>query len=136
MEQKNRFLVRDIVGYGRYDTQEQVAWPNTVYAWLDVYANACLPLRKVVSKKREAAKYIKRYDVARTPPQRAFDAGVVCADEQERWERWAESLNPLQLHRQLTTQLAQGPEGVNLATPPTPGPMPVLTDALVTPGLP
>ncbi|CAB3390875.1 Integrase core domain-containing protein (fragment) [Kyrpidia spormannii] len=128
--------MRDIVGYGRYDTQEQVAWLNTVYARLDVYANACLPLRKVVSKKREGSHVHKKYDVARTPLQRAFDAGVVCADEQERWERWAESLNPLQLHRQLTTLLAQGPEGVNLATPPTPGPMPVLTDAVATPGSP
>lgn len=134
VEQKNRFLVRDIVGYGRYDTQEQVAWLNTVYAWLDVYANACLPLRKVISKKREGSHVHKKYDVARTPLQRAFDAGVVCADDRERWERWAESLNPLQLHRQLTTLLAQGPEGVNLAAPPTPGPMPVRNGALATLG--
>ncbi len=40
VEQKNRVLVREIVGYERYDTPEHVQWLNTVYAWLDVYANA------------------------------------------------------------------------------------------------
>ncbi len=39
VEQKNRFYVRDIVGYERYDTPDQVKWLNDVYAWLDAYAN-------------------------------------------------------------------------------------------------
>nr|WP_232796786.1 transposase [Kyrpidia spormannii] len=134
VEQKNRFLVRDIVGYGRYDTPEQVAWLNTVYAWLDVYANACLPLRKVVSKKWEGSHVRKKYDVARTPLQRALDAGIICAEDREHWERWADSLNPLQLHRQLTTLLEQGPDVVNLAVPPTPGPMSVRHKAFATVG--
>ncbi len=32
VEQKNRVLVREIVGYERYDTPEHVQWLNTVYA--------------------------------------------------------------------------------------------------------
>jgi hypothetical protein len=92
--QKNRFLVREIVGYERYDTPEDVTWLNTVYAWLDRYANACLPMRKVGHKPREGARVHKRYDIARTPLQRAFDAGVVPGDRQQVWSDWAASLNP------------------------------------------
>lgn len=118
VEQKNRFLVRDIVGYERYDTPEHVEWLNTIYAWLDVYANACLPLRKVVSKRREGSHVHKKYDIARTPLQRAFDTATITADEQADWREWANTLNPLQLHRQLTTLLVQGPDGLNVTPQP------------------
>lgn len=124
VEQKNRFLVREIVGYERYDTPEHVAWLNTVYAWLDVYANACLPMRKVVEKKREGSHVRKKYDIAQTPLQRAMEANVVPEDSRQHWAQWAESLNPLQLHRQLVTLLAQGPQGTNVAPAPMPAPAP------------
>lgn len=124
VEQKNKFLVREIVGYERYDSAEHITWLNTVYAWLDVYANACLPMRKVVEKKREGSHVRKKYDVAKTPLQRAFEAGVVTEDSQQHWTLWAESLNPLQLHRQLVTLLAQGPQGANVTPVPLPAPAP------------
>lgn len=127
VEQKNRFLVRDVVGYARYDTSEQVTWLNTIYAWLDVYANACLPMRKVVQKLRHGSHVKKTYDTARTPLQRAFQAGVVPSGSQPDWQQWMDFLNPLQLHRQLQTLLAQGPEGVNVAQPPMPAPVPWLS---------
>nr|WP_197029335.1 ISL3 family transposase [Alicyclobacillus macrosporangiidus] len=123
VEQKNRFLVREIVGYERYDTPEHVSWLNTVYAWLDVYANACLPMRKVVHKTREGARIHKRYDIARTPLQRALESGIVPEDRQQSWADWASSLNPLQLRRQLVTLLAQGPEGANVTPVPVPTPV-------------
>lgn len=118
VEQKNRFLVREIVGYERYDTPEHVEWLNIVYAWLDVYANACLPLRKVIEKKRNGGHVQKKYDTAKTPLQRALDAAVVRVDYEQPWSEWADSLNPLQIHRQLMTLLAQGPEGINVLPPP------------------
>ena len=129
VEQKNRFLVREIVGYERYDTPEHVEWLNTVYAWLDVYANVCLPLRKVVEKKRNGSHVQKKYDTAKTPLQRALDVGVIRADCKQSWSEWADSLNPLKIHRQLMTLLAQGPEGVNVVPPPPLAPaLPELAD--------
>lgn len=124
VEQKNRFLVRDIVGYERYETPQHVTWLNTVYAWLDVYANACLPMRKVVQKKRDGSHVHKKYDVASTPLQRAIQANVITVDNRQQWTEWVKALNPLQLHRQLVTLLAQGPEGVNVAKPPMSAPVP------------
>ena len=67
IEQKNRQYVREIVGYQRYDTPEEVAWLNQIYALLDVYANLFLPMRKIIKKERQGAKTVKRYDTARTP---------------------------------------------------------------------
>lgn len=127
VEQKNRFLVRDIVGYERYDTQEDVTWLNTVYAWIDVYANACLPLRKVIEKKRNGSHVQKKYDIARTPLQRTLETNAVPLGNQQHWLQWAESLNPLQIHRQLATLLSQGPQGVNVTPVPMPAPVPWLT---------
>ncbi|WP_242549030.1 transposase [Alicyclobacillus mali (ex Roth et al. 2021)] len=124
VEQKNRFLVREIVGYERYDTPEHVAWLNTVYAWLDVYANACLPMRKVVQKVREGRRVHKKYDMAKTPLQRALEAGVIPTDKHTNWTEWAGSLNPLQIHRQLVTLLTHGPEGANVTPAPLPAPAP------------
>ncbi|WP_238413679.1 transposase [Alicyclobacillus sp. TC] len=123
VEQKNRFLVREIVGYERFDTPEHVQWLNTVYAWLDVYANACLPMRKVIEKKRNGSHMQKKYDSAKTPLQRAFDASAIPTNSQKYWSEWAQSLNPLQLHRQLVTLLAQGLGGANLAPAPLPAPV-------------
>jgi len=76
-EQKNRQYVREIVGYERYDTPEEVAWLNEVYSYLDVYANLFLPLRKVVAKERKGAHVRKSFDAARTPFQRLIEADVL-----------------------------------------------------------
>ncbi|MDI9261164.1 transposase [Alicyclobacillus sendaiensis] len=90
VEQKNRFLVRDVVGYGRYDTPEHVQWLNTVYRWLDTYANACMPMRKLKNKWREGGRVRKRYDQAATPVQRMLRHPMIQLDRQA-WETWASS---------------------------------------------
>jgi len=108
-EQKNRQYVREIVGYERYDTPEDVAWLNQVYACLDTYVNLFLPLRKVVAKERKGARVRKSFDTARTPLQRLIEAGVLEDYTRARLEHQRQSINPLQLHRQLEKLLAQGP---------------------------
>ena len=121
VEQKNRFLVREVVGYSRYDTPQDVTWLNTVYQWLDVYANACLPMRKLIQKTREEGRVRKRYDQAATPVQRMLNARILPASSHAAWERWILSLNPLQMHRQLETLVAQGSSGESITPdPPTP----------------
>ncbi|MHB9146005.1 MAG: hypothetical protein ACYC5Y_11790 [Symbiobacteriia bacterium] len=67
VEQKNRQLVREVVGYARYDSPAEVAWLNQVYDCLDPYANLYLPSRKVVGKARDGAHVRKTYDTAQTP---------------------------------------------------------------------
>jgi hypothetical protein len=110
VEQKNRQFVREMVGYERYDTPEDVAWLNDVYALLDTYASLYLPMRKVIFKERKGAKVTKRYDEARTPLQRLLDKGLLDdTAEQAIMEQYRNS-NPLAIHRQLEDLLAMGPQ--------------------------
>jgi hypothetical protein len=109
VEQKNRQFVREIVGYRRYDTPEEVQWLNEVYLLLDQYANYFLPMRKVVEKERQGAKVRKKYDTARTPFERLVELGAIPPLKVEVMQRNRQALNPLELHRRLETLLAQGP---------------------------
>lgn len=109
VEEKNRHYVREIVGYERYDTPQDVAWLNEVYAYLDVYANLFLPMRKVIAKSRNGAHVHKTYDKAKTPFQRLLEAGVLDTDTQTRFQRQLEAINPLDLHRKLEALLARTP---------------------------
>lgn len=108
VEQRNRQFVREIVGYNRYDTPEQVLWLNQVYAVLDPYGNFCLPTRKVVAKTREGVHIRKQYDTAKSPYQRAIAKGVIPAERQQQLEAWIGSTSPLTLHQQLEKLISEG----------------------------
>lgn len=109
VEQKNRQLVREIVGYSRYDSPEEVSWLNEIYGMLDPYANLFLPLRKVIFKERQGSKVKKRYDSAKTPLERLIEKGVLKNTVKDSLLSQHKSLNPLLLHRQLEALLAKGP---------------------------
>ncbi len=101
VEQKNRQFVREMVGYERYDTPEEVAWLNEIYGLLDAYVNLFLPMRKVVFKERQGAKTKKRYDTAQTPFQRLTEKDVLNDNIKSALLKQYYALNPLALHRQL-----------------------------------
>ena len=111
IEQKNRQFVRELVGYGRYDTPEEVDWLNQLYALFDPYANLFLPTRKLLTKNRSGNRVQKRYDIALTPVQRLMECGAIKPEAQERWLPMVQQLNPLAVHRRLETMLALGPSG-------------------------
>ncbi len=108
VEQKNRQFVREIIGYERYDTPEEVAWLNKIYEFLDVYANLFLPMRKVVFKDRQGGKVIKRYDTAKTPFQRLIEKSMLNNDVKTVLLKQYQTLNPLAIHRKLEDLLAGG----------------------------
>lgn len=107
VEQRNRQFVRDVVGYARYDTPDQVDWLNEVYAILDPYANLFLPTRKLTAKIREGSHIRKRYDTAKTPYSRACEKEVIPADRQLELASWITNHNPLAIHRQLERLISQ-----------------------------
>ena len=109
-EQKNRQYVREVVGYGRYDTPEDVEWLNKVYACLDPYANLILPMRKTISKKHSGTKAKKDYDTARAPIQRLFEANAIDPKTKEELEQQIQNTNPLAIHQELENLLLQGPK--------------------------
>lgn len=110
VEQKNRQLVREVVGYERIDTPAGLAWLNALYDVLHVYANLVLPSLKVISKIRTGSKVSKRYDTARTPLDRLLALDAVLADRVDELMRLQESLNPLELRRTLDRLQRQDPQ--------------------------
>src|SRR5437763_2463138 len=71
VEQKNWSVVRQLIGYDRYEDPAAVAQLNQIYDLLHVYVNGYLPVMKLVGKEREGARVRKRYDTPRTPYCRA-----------------------------------------------------------------
>ena len=109
VEQKNFQHVRCLVGYERYDTPEQVNWLNRLYEVYDNYVNLFQPTRKLISKERHGSTVRKRYDIAKTPLQRAFETGVVTQESVDKYKKLHQSLNPLALHQQIERLVSQCP---------------------------
>ncbi len=101
VEQKNYAVVRKIVGYGRHDTEEELALLNQLYRPLSLYTNFFQPLRKLVKKEREGAKVKKYYDTPRTPYRRVMEASGIAASKKAELTELYHSLNPVQLKREI-----------------------------------
>ena len=59
------------------------------------------PVRKLVSKERQGAKVIKRYDDPATPYQRMMTAGSLSDEAKAKAAIQLEKLNPAELKRQI-----------------------------------
>ena len=105
VEQKNRQLVREVVGYARYDQHSDVRWLNGVYELLDVYVNLVVPSQKLISKSREGSKVRKRYDTARTAFERLEELDAIEPQRLQELEALRRDLNPLALKRDLDARL-------------------------------
>ena len=70
IEQKNWDVIRKMIGYGRFDTHEQLDIIKRIESLLAFYQNHFQPSQKLVSKTRIGAKVKKKYDIAQTPAQR------------------------------------------------------------------
>src|SRR4051812_24838132 len=72
VEQKNWARVRELVGYLRYDTPEELATLNGIWELDRIFTNYLLPQQKLIEKHRRGAKVIKKHDAPATPHQRAI----------------------------------------------------------------
>jgi hypothetical protein len=102
VEQKNWPVVRQQVGYARYETPEQLEALRQLYRVLRLYVNFFQPQMKLVAKTREGAKVTKRFDRARTPYQRVLESPDVDDTAKDELRRRYLQLNPAQLKRELT----------------------------------
>lgn len=102
VEQRNWAVVRRYVGYLRYDTPEQVALLNALYAPLRLYTNFFQPVQRLVHKERHGARVRRVYDEPRTPYHRVLAAPTVSDKRKAALRRLYATLNPAELRRQLT----------------------------------
>jgi 5S rRNA maturation endonuclease (ribonuclease M5) len=104
VEQKNRVVVRQLVGHGRYDTNEQLVLLNELYRgpWR-LYYNYFLPTRKVIKRNydKTSGKARFTYDKARTPCQRLLDHPDVPEQTKQQLRDTYATLNPEALLREI-----------------------------------
>jgi len=72
VEQKNWAVVRQLIGYDRYEQTEATAALQAVYDDYRVYVNFLQPVRKLEQKKTESGRVRRRYDITRTPYRRVL----------------------------------------------------------------
>lgn len=101
VEQKNWSIVRQLVGYDRYEGQPACEALQCLYDVVRLYTNFFQPSMKLLSKERMGAKVKKTYDAAKTPYQRVLDA--VQVDEQVKGALRQQylTLNPVTLLRRI-----------------------------------
>jgi hypothetical protein len=101
VEQKNWTVVRQAVGYLRYDTAEELEVLTELYTYLEPWVNFFQPQMHLMEKIRDGAKVTRRYDEARTPYQRLMGAPEISGRTKTALTRTYEGLNPAQLKRAI-----------------------------------
>lgn len=109
VEQKNKTHVRELVGYGRYDTQEQLLLLNDLYRKeYRLFTNFFRPVMKIKSKEKlNNSVCRKRYDIAKSPYQRLMASNQLSQEAKDRLTRLYLSLNPIQLKRIIDLKVAK-----------------------------
>lgn len=108
VEQKNWHVVRQTVGYHRYDTAAELELLNRIWALQGRLTNHFGPQQKLVQKIRTGAKISKKYDRPATPYQRVLaDEGTVRPSEKAKLKRENKPLNPAAIQRQVQALCAE-----------------------------
>lgn len=107
VEQKNWAVVRQLVGYDRYEGTKATAVLQSVYDDYRVYVNFLQPVRKLVQKKTESGKVWKRYDRASTPYRRVLGEPSVHRQLKHDLAVQYATLTPWHLRHQIDHNLRQ-----------------------------
>ncbi|XAS67175.1 transposase family protein [Micrococcaceae bacterium Sec5.7] len=123
VEQKNWHIVRQTVGYRRYDTAGELELLNRIWALQRLLSNHFGPQQKLVAKVRTGAKISKKYDLPATPFQRVLaDKVTVGQSVQTRLKRENKPLNPAAIQRQVQALCAELRTLANAKQDPKPQP--------------
>ena len=101
VEQMNGAIVRQLVGYDRFEGEHAYRQLVELYRTVRLYVNFFQPSMKLRLKEREGGKLRRRYDPAKTPFQRLLAIGVLSTDGRVRLKAIAQALDPDQLVRQI-----------------------------------
>jgi hypothetical protein len=77
VEEKNGSLVRQLMGYDRYEGAASTTQMNIIYGIVHGYFNYYLPTLKLITKQRVGARIHKTYGTPVTPYRRAVTAGLI-----------------------------------------------------------
>jgi len=106
VEGKNWTVVRQFVGYDRYEGDVARAELNALYKDLRLYVNFFQPVRKLKEKTRRLDGKVKKvYDRAQTPYQRVLASPDVTDADKDKLRVLYLTLNPVTLHNAIEKQL-------------------------------
>ena len=101
VEQKNGSVVRNTVGYVRFDTDEDLTLLQLVYEHLHVYVNFFQPVMKLIKKDRVDGRTIKVYDQATSPYRRVLASDDVAFTDKANLSNLYVRLNPVILRKTI-----------------------------------
>jgi len=101
VEQKNGNIVRQYVGYDRFEGELAYRQLVELYRALRLYINFFQPSMKLLSKRRDGSKVQRKYEAAQTPLQRLLAAHVLTAEAETRLQAVYRSLDPVRLLQQI-----------------------------------
>jgi Integrase core domain len=101
VEQKNWVLVRQIIGYDRYEGDAPLRHMRSLYAQLRLFTNFFQPSARLKGKTRNGARVTKHYDMPATPYRRLLEAGILSEEEQAQLQELFQGLNPAGLQREI-----------------------------------
>ena len=101
IEQKNDSIVRNWVGYGRYNAHPKVDILNELYELLRLYTNFFLPVMKLKKKIRIGSKIKKVHDKATTPYRRILRARDVQKEVKDKLRVQYKTLSLVKLKEQI-----------------------------------
>ena len=104
VEQKNYSVVRQTVGYQRFDTAAELMVLRQLYKTLRLYTNFFQPTMKLKSKQRFGSRVKKSYHAPQTPYQRVLACAAVSAADKKKLQRQYRLLNPAALKREIDKQ--------------------------------
>jgi len=107
VEQKNNTHIRHWLGYGRYNTLEQLEMINGLYRnELRLFNNFFRPVMKIKSKEKVNNSVCRKiYDKAQTPYQRLIDSNQISDDQKQELKELYLSLNPVELKTKIDLKL-------------------------------
>ncbi|MHB8426057.1 MAG: integrase catalytic domain-containing protein [Gammaproteobacteria bacterium] len=103
VEQKNGSIVRQLVGYDRFEGERAYRQLAELYRAVRLYVNGFQPSMKLRTKHRTGTHVRRTYDLAQTPLQRLLASGVVPAAGADRLATIFAALDPVLLLRQMET---------------------------------
>ena len=101
VEERNRRLVREIVGDERLDNERFVYLLNQLYKWVNLQHNHFIASMRLLKKEKCGRRIIKRYDKARTPYMRVLE-NMKEGGRRSRFIKLHESLNPWMIQKKIT----------------------------------
>jgi hypothetical protein len=108
VEQKNWTQVRNLFGYDRFENKLLVELMNDLYSneWA-LFNNYFKPSQKLIEKSKINSKYIKKYDIPKTPYLRVMESNDVTKEKKEFLEKTYKELNPFKLKETIESKLKE-----------------------------